>query len=131
MPTFEGFVGFRTSGGNGKRRRFLSRSPARIALLALLLPACTASAETWRGLVVAPEHRCAPYQRSDYRYSQSVEPRIVAALGAVYGLIRGAASPTGGRPTSSTSSPCRRRTTAGYAPPTPERAGASPPTCST
>ena len=89
MPTFEGFVGFRTSGGNGKRRRFLSRSPARIALLALLLPACTASAETWRGLVVAPEHRCAPYQRSDYRYSQSVEPRIAAALGAVYGPYTG------------------------------------------
>ena len=46
-------------------------------------------AETWRSLVVAPEHRCAPYQRSDYRYSQSVEPRIVAALGAVYGPYTG------------------------------------------
>ncbi len=40
-----------------------------------------ASAETWRGLVVAPEHRCAPYDRHDYPYSQSVEARIVAAMG--------------------------------------------------
>ncbi len=34
------------------------------------------SGETWRGLVVAPECRCAPYDRDDYPYPQSVEPRI-------------------------------------------------------
>ena len=37
-------------------------------------------------MAVAPEHRCSP--RDDYRYSQSVEPRIVAELGGIY-------SPTG------------------------------------
>lgn len=32
--------------------------------------------ETWRGLVVAPECRCTPYDRDDYPYPQSVEPLI-------------------------------------------------------
>ena len=39
---------------------------------------------SWRGLVVAPEQRCAPYDADDYRYPQSVEDRIVAELGGVY-----------------------------------------------
>ena len=89
MVTFDGFAGFRTSGGNGKRRRLPSCGPSRVALLALFLFSDAVSAETWRGLVVAPEHRCSPYERSDYRYSQSVEPRIVAALGTVYGPYTG------------------------------------------
>ena len=47
-------------------------------------------AETWRGLVVAPEHRCAPYDRGDYPYSQSVEAEIVATMGGrVYGPYTG------------------------------------------
>ena len=50
----------------------------------------TASAETWRGLTVAPEHRCSPYERKrDYPYPQSVEQDIVRALGAVYGPYTG------------------------------------------
>ena len=50
----------------------------------------TASADTWRGLTVAPEHRCAPYdKKSDYPYPQSVERDIVRALGAVYGPYTG------------------------------------------
>ena len=47
--------------------------------------ALTSAAETYRGIDVAPEHRCAPYDRGDYRYSQSLEPRIVASIGKVYG----------------------------------------------
>ena len=43
----------------------------------------------WRGLVVAPEVRCAPYDADDYRYPASVEARIVAALGGVYGPYTG------------------------------------------
>ena len=39
----------------------------------------------WRGLVVAPEHRCSPYDRRDYPYPQSVEEEIVAELGDSYG----------------------------------------------
>ena len=44
---------------------------------------------SWRGLVVAPEQRCSPYDADDYRYPQSVEDRIVAELGGVYGPYTG------------------------------------------
>ena len=44
------------------------------------------ASEMWRGLAVAPEHRCAPYDRGDYPYRQSVEARIVEGMGGrVYG----------------------------------------------
>ena len=43
-----------------------------------------ATAEQWQGLIVASEERCAPYDASEYRYPQSVEPRIAASLGGVY-----------------------------------------------
>ena len=46
--------------------------------------------ETWRGIVLAPERRCSPYDSDDYRYSQSVELRIVAQLGdIIYGPYTG------------------------------------------
>ena len=48
-----------------------------------------ASADTYRGVPVAPESRCAPYDRSEYPYSQSVERRIVEGLGAIYGPYTG------------------------------------------
>ena len=48
------------------------------------------SAETWRGLTVAPEHRCAPYDnKRDYPYPPSVEHDIVRGLGVVYGPYTG------------------------------------------
>ena len=43
-----------------------------------------APATTWRGLTVAPEERCAPYDADDYRYPQSVENDIVRDLGGIY-----------------------------------------------
>ena len=47
-------------------------------------------AGTWRGLQVAPESRCAPYDADDYPYSQSVEQRIVADMGGIiYGPYSG------------------------------------------
>ncbi len=47
-------------------------------------------AETWNGLIVAPEHRCAPYDRTHYPYPRSVERKIVAAMGEhVYGPYTG------------------------------------------
>ena len=52
--------------------------------------ASTAAAETWRGLTVAPENRCSPYDKAaDYPYPQSVEQDIVRDLGAVYGPYTG------------------------------------------
>ena len=49
-----------------------------------------AAAETWRGLEVAPENRCSPYDKKrDYPYPQSVEREIVRALGQVYGPYTG------------------------------------------
>ena len=129
MATSEGFAGLRVSGGNGNLHRFSFRGTIRIVLLTLFLFSDAAFAETWRGLVVAPEHRYSSYERNDYCYSQSVEPRIEAALGTVYGPCTGRCFADRGRPTSSTSSPCRRRTTAVFAPPMPARADASPPIC--
>ena len=51
--------------------------------------ALTSAAETCRGIDVAPEHRCAPHDLGDYRYSQAIEPRIVASIGKVYGPYTG------------------------------------------
>ncbi len=43
----------------------------------------------WRGITVAAENRCAPYDADEYRYSPSVEPRIVEAQGGIYGPYTG------------------------------------------
>ena len=48
-----------------------------------------AQEEIWNGLVVAPEARCSRYDSDDYRYSQSVEYRIIRSLGGVYGPYTG------------------------------------------
>ena len=54
-------------------------------LLAVFTLVGSASPETWRGLTVALEHRCSPYDKKrDYLYPQSVERDIVRGLGAVY-----------------------------------------------
>ena len=45
--------------------------------------------ETYRGIVVAPERRCSPYDRREYPYPQSVEADIVAELGKIYGPYTG------------------------------------------
>ena len=45
--------------------------------------------ERWRGLVVTDENRCSPYSSKDYRYSQSVEQRIVDAQGGIFSPYTG------------------------------------------
>ena len=46
--------------------------------------------QEWRGLVVAPENRCAPYRSNDYPYPQSVELQLIAEMGGkVYGPYTG------------------------------------------
>ena len=47
--------------------------------------ACPASTGTWRGIRVAPECRCTPYDRdNDYPYPQSIEARIADRLGGMF-----------------------------------------------
>ena len=59
-------------------------------LMAALACVTPATAETYRGLTIAPEARCTPYDPSDYPYPQSVEAQIVADLGgAIYGPYTG------------------------------------------
>ena len=69
------------------------RAPALVVVLGLvaaLLAPRAVKAETWRGLVVAPEHRCAPYERDDYPYPQSVEREIIVRMGgSIYGPYTG------------------------------------------
>ena len=57
------------------RARLGGADPARARSCADLLCAGSASAETWRGLSVTPEHRCSPYRAADYSYPQSMETR--------------------------------------------------------
>ena len=45
--------------------------------------ACPTSTGTWRGIRVAPECRCTPYDRDDYPYPQSIEAEIAARLGGM------------------------------------------------
>ncbi len=66
--------------------------------------------------MVAAEHRCSEYNPVDYRYSQSVEPRIVASMGGIiYGRTPAHGSTAHLRPTSSTLSHAPRPTTAASA----------------
>lgn len=59
-------------------------------LVAVLLWGGTVGAESWRGLVVAPERRCSPYdKKGDYPYPASIEREIVRRLEAVYGPYTG------------------------------------------
>ena len=71
-----------------RRRRMLR--VGWLPLLAAVAVAADAGAETRRGLRVAPEHRCAEYDKKrDYPYPQSVEQNIVRALGGIYGPYTG------------------------------------------
>ncbi len=66
-----------------------------IGVLAVLAAAAATTAPAraqdtgWNSLVVAPEARCSPYDSSDYRYSQSVEDRIIRSFGGIYGPYTG------------------------------------------
>lgn len=66
---------------------------AAVLFAAPAAPVCKAQAQEaqdWQGLVIAPENRCQPYDQREYRYPQSVEPRIVRAQGnRIYGPYTG------------------------------------------
>ena len=63
--------------------------PTRATATPAPTPHSTQSSGLWRGLVIAPENRCSPYDSDDYRYPQSVEARIVNAQGGIYGPYTG------------------------------------------
>ena len=52
-------------------------------------PGRPAIGQTWNGLRVAPENRCADYDPDDYPYPQSVELMIVARMRQVYSPYTG------------------------------------------
>ena len=42
---------------------------------------CHGAPSTWRGLIVAPEERCSPYNANDYSYPQSLKAELVEMWG--------------------------------------------------
>ena len=72
----------------------------------------TQAVAAWRGITVAPEHRCSPYDSDDYRYSPSVEPRSSRNSAAPTVPTRARGSKASGKRISSTSSPAPKPTTA-------------------
>ena len=49
----------------------------------------TTPTSTWRGIVIADENRCTPYNSNDYGYPQSVEDEIISLLGGIYSPYTG------------------------------------------
>ena len=67
-----------------------ARLATAVTVMALTTAGTVKAEGTWRGLTVAAERRCAPYDRDDYPYSQSVETRIIVGMGGrVYGPYTG------------------------------------------
>ena len=66
----------------------MKKSALAIGMLMGLLSA-PAFSQTWRGLTVAPESRCLPYDSDDYGYPQSLEPEIPAAIGVIWSPYTG------------------------------------------
>ena len=62
-----------------------------VAFVATFFAVPSSAEQTWRGLIVEPENRCSPYDKSEqYPYPQSVEDEIVAQMGGlVYGPYTG------------------------------------------
>ncbi len=61
-----------------------------IALMAaVVIQTKAVGQETYRGVRVAPEVRCALYDRDEYPYPQSVESEIIAGIGNIYGPYTG------------------------------------------
>ncbi len=64
--------------------------PAIASLLAAaVLFATPAAAETYRGLTIAPEHRCSPYSPDDYPYPDCAGPQGSSRLPLDVGSGRG------------------------------------------
>ena len=105
-----------------KNREFVASVASRIATQRTLVCitiglASLASADTYRGIPIAPENRCTPYDRSDYPYPNRSNNALWRLWARFTGLIRALASPTQDRPTSSIWWRRRKPTTAAFARP--------------
>ena len=58
-------------------------------IAALAMQTKAVAQQTYRGVRVEPEVRCAPYDRDEYPYPQSVESVIIAGIGKIYGPYTG------------------------------------------
>lgn len=59
-------------------------------IVLLFLPFIGGGEDVLAGITIEPEERCSEYLSRDYRYSQSLEPRIVAQQGGrIYGPYTG------------------------------------------
>lgn len=72
-----------------KHQRIAVGSGLVVLAIHLLVPSLLQAQSTWRGLKVESERRCSPYDSDHYRYSQSVEERIIADHGGVYSPYTG------------------------------------------
>ena len=52
-----------------------------LTLSLLTIASLQAQESSWRGIPIAPEDRCAPYDRAAYPYDPSLESDIIAAMG--------------------------------------------------
>lgn len=76
------------------RVKRVSGSKGRLARAVLLIALAFSQSPlfgqgTWRGLTVAAEVRCSPYEAGDYRYPPSIESDIIADLGGIYSPYTG------------------------------------------
>ena len=67
-----------------KRSKAFDGSPGQGVTVSTLNKASLIIGDYWSGLKIAPEHRCTPYKRDDYRYPQSLESKIFAIIGIIY-----------------------------------------------
>ena len=72
-----------------KRSKTFDRSRGQGVTVSTLNKASLSIGDNWRGIEIAPEYRCTPYNRDDYRYPQSVEPKIVEKYGVIYSPYTG------------------------------------------
>ena len=70
------------------RHRTHRAAGACLTLLAIATTGVTTN-QTWRGIALAPESRCSPYDSADYSYPQSLELEVATRQGGLYSPYTG------------------------------------------
>ena len=103
-----------------------------LTLILLTIASLQAQESSWRGIPIAPEYRCAPYDRTAYPYDPSLEMDIIAAMGGeICSPYNDECYESPQRRISNISSRYRKHMTAGFAPPRTRRSNNSRRTCAT